>query len=98
MWQEALKLAVNNGIWAVLFLCLLVYQLKDSREREKKYQQTIKSLNSSLSVVEKIEDDINAVQANVRKVSGSVAIVHKNVVKIKQDTQKILSTPVYEKK
>lgn len=98
MWQEALKLAVNNGIWAVLFLCLLVYQLKDSREREKKYQQTIKSLNSSLSVVEKIEDDINAVQVNVRKVSGSVATVHKNVVKIKQDTQKILSSAVYEQK
>ncbi|MGN1227694.1 MAG: BhlA/UviB family holin-like peptide, partial [Christensenellales bacterium] len=52
MWEELIKMAVSNGIWAVLFLALLVYQLKDSAIRETKYQQTISSLTDKLDIVE----------------------------------------------
>ena len=37
MWEEIFNLALNNGLWAVLFLMLLVYVLKDSKSRESKY-------------------------------------------------------------
>ncbi|MBQ3047950.1 MAG: bacteriocin, partial [Clostridia bacterium] len=38
MWKEILELALTNGIWSALFVGLLIFQLKDSAKREKKYQ------------------------------------------------------------
>ena len=58
MWEKIVDLAVTNGLWAVMFLGLLVYLLKDSRTREIKYQNTISSLNKSLNIVEDIKDDV----------------------------------------
>ena len=31
MWNEALNIAISNGIFATLFVCLLIYELKDSK-------------------------------------------------------------------
>lgn len=56
--EKILDLAINNGLWAVLFLILLIYVLKDSRAREKKYTSTITTLCSNLSVVNEIKNDI----------------------------------------
>ena len=58
MWEEIFKLAISNGIWAVMFLGLLVFQLKDSANREKKYQATINQLNEHLGVVNELKNDI----------------------------------------
>ena len=58
MWQEVFSMALSNGIFACLFVCLLVYLLKDSRAREKKYQSIIDTLSKRLSGIEKIQDDI----------------------------------------
>lgn len=58
MWEKIVDLAVTNGLWAVMFLGLLVYLLKDSRAREIKYQNTISSLNKSLNIVEDIKEDV----------------------------------------
>ena len=57
MWEEIFKLAISNGIWAVMFLGLLVFQLKDSANREKKYQATINQLNEHLGVVNELKND-----------------------------------------
>lgn len=62
MWTEIFNLALNNGLWAVLFCVLLLYVLKDSRAREKKYQTTIESLGNSLSVVQSIKEDIEDIK------------------------------------
>ena len=62
MWTEIFNLALNNGLWAVLFCVLLLYVLKDSRSREKKYQTTIESLGNSLSIVQSIKDDIDDIK------------------------------------
>ena len=59
MWEKIFNLAISNGIWAVLFVILLFYQLKDSKEREIKYQQTIESLGKSLEI---IKDEINKIK------------------------------------
>jgi len=67
MWEELIKLAVSNGIWAVLFLGLLVYQLRDSASREVKYQQTIESLTDKLDVVEDIRGDIVDIKDSIDK-------------------------------
>lgn len=67
MWEELLQLAVSNGIWAVLFVALLIYQLKDSASREVKYQQTIASLTDKLDIVEDIRGDIVDIKDSISK-------------------------------
>ena len=62
MWQDIFNLALNNGLWAVLFLVLLFYVLKDSRAREKKYQETIDKLGKSLASIENIKEDVEIIK------------------------------------
>lgn len=40
-----LEIIITNIIWAPLFVGLLIYQLKDSAKREKKYQEVIEKLS-----------------------------------------------------
>ena len=58
MWETVLESVVANGAWAVLFCVLLVYELRDSRAREEKYQQTIENLTKSLQSIEDIKHEI----------------------------------------
>ena len=39
MWDSAIEAVVANGAWAVLFCLPLIFELKDSRRREQKYQE-----------------------------------------------------------
>lgn len=66
MWEQIVNLAIQNGLFAVLFLGLLIYQLKDSSKREKKYQQTIESLNRHLDAVEDIEKNVEEIKDSVK--------------------------------
>ncbi len=65
MWEEIFKLALANGLWAVLFVALLVYQLRDSASREKKYQQTICKLNEHLDIVEDIREEVKNIHLKI---------------------------------
>ena len=65
MWEEIFKLALANGLWAVLFVALLVYQLRDSASREKKYQQTICKLNEHLDIVEDIREEVKNIYLKI---------------------------------
>ena len=67
MWEEILNLAIKNGLWAVLFMGLFVFVIKDSSNREKKYQETIKDLTEHLGVVKMIKDDVDDIKTIVYK-------------------------------
>ena len=67
MWEEILNLAIKNGLWAVLFMALFVFVIKDSSNREKKYQQTIKDLTEHLGVVKTIKEDVDDIKSLVYK-------------------------------
>ena len=67
MWDEILNLAIKNGLWAVLFLGLFIFVIKDSNSREKKYQQTIKDLTVHLGIVKEIKEDIDDIKNIVFK-------------------------------
>lgn len=58
MWSDVFNIAITNGIFACLFVALLVYTLKDSRKRESKYQNIIDSLSSRLNTVDEIKNDV----------------------------------------
>lgn len=67
MWEEIFNMALSNGLWAALFVGLLVFQLKDSAKREKKYQETIAKLNQHLDSVEDIKDEIKEIRCAILK-------------------------------
>ena len=62
MWEQIVNLAISNGLFAVLFLGLLVYQLKDSRSREKRYQETISRLGTALDIVQSVKSDVEEIK------------------------------------
>ena len=64
MWEKIFNLAISNGIWAVLFLVLLFFQLKDSKERETKYQKTIENLGKSLQIINDVKEDVEIIKAS----------------------------------
>lgn len=61
MFNEVVNLALKNGLWAVLFLFLLIYVLKDASNREKKYQNTIEKLNEHLKTVNEIKTEVGQI-------------------------------------
>ena len=68
MWEKIFNLAISNGIWAVLFLLLLFFQINDSRERENKYQQTIESLGKSLEIINEVKEDVEIIKDEISKI------------------------------
>lgn len=66
MWDALIQLAVNDGIWALLFCILLIFELKDSRTREKKYQTTIERLSQDLSYMNTMSKSIDQIQDEMR--------------------------------
>ncbi len=64
-WTELVKIIVSNGIFAMLFVFLFFYQLKDSAKREESYIQTIESLTDHLDVLEQVRDEIRELKSLV---------------------------------
>lgn len=67
-----MKIAITQGIFAVLFIWLLFDTRKDSKAREIKYQSTIdknqqiiNELANKFDVVEDIKDDIEIIKSKV---------------------------------
>ena len=71
MWESVIDTVVANGAWAVLFCLLLIFELKDSRKREEKYQKTIFTLGEDLGVVREVADDVKEIKRDLRRVSDS---------------------------
>ena len=66
MWEQIFEAALSNGIWTVLFVALLIYQLKDSASREEKYQKTIQLLTEKYAVIEDIKEDILEIKSTLQ--------------------------------
>ncbi|MGI6701010.1 MAG: BhlA/UviB family holin-like peptide [Christensenellales bacterium] len=67
VWDEVVKVAAANGLWATMFVGLLIYQLQDSRKRENKYIETIEKLTDSLSVLEDVREDVKVIKSLANK-------------------------------
>lgn len=61
-----LELAVSQGIWAVLYIYLFFRMLKENKEREDRYQNTITIL------CDNIENGIEQIQAKLEAMNHSV--------------------------
>ena len=58
IWNIILSLVSESGVWAMLFLALLIILIKSNNEREQKYQNIIEKLGNSLKKVEEIKEDV----------------------------------------
>lgn len=67
MWDKVVELAVSDGLWALLFCALLIFELKDSRGREKKYQSTIARLSQDLGFMNVMNDNIDKIHEQMRE-------------------------------
>ncbi|MBQ8444630.1 MAG: bacteriocin [Clostridia bacterium] len=57
-WNELIGSVVSNGIFAMLFVFLLFYQLKDSQKREQAYRNTINELSTHLIIIEQVREEL----------------------------------------
>ena len=65
MEYEILLMIAKSGVFAILFVMLLFYVLKDSRNREQNYQKVVNSLTKQLGVVMDIEQDVKDIKTQV---------------------------------
>lgn len=79
MWEQIVNLAISNGLFAVLFLGLLIYQLRDSRSREQKYQDTIEKLGNSLEIVKQVKEDVEDIKVIVNSKYSRKSKLKENV-------------------
>lgn len=65
MDSEVIKLVASQGAWALLFVWLLFYVLKENSKRENNYQTTINKLADKLSIVEDMKEDIKEIKVKL---------------------------------
>lgn len=70
LWKEIISIVVSNGVFAVLFVWLFLYQLKDSAKREKNYQETIDKLTTSLNVLDEVKEEVSDIKEFLRCEEG----------------------------
>ena len=63
IWNDIVSIIVSNGVFAILFVWLFCYQLKDSAKRETKYQQTIEQLTCHLKVLDDVKKDLKDIKS-----------------------------------
>lgn len=68
MIDEIMKLAISNGLWAVLFVFLFFFQIKDSKKREKNYIEIIQELSKEVGIIKKVDNDLKTISNNVLNV------------------------------
>lgn len=73
--DEIISLVVANGIFAVLFCGLLVYELRDSRSREDNYEKIIHALNDRLNAVEDVKSATEQIKADVSEIKTDVKLL-----------------------
>ena len=70
LWSELIKSIVGYGVFAMLFVFLFFYQLKDSAKREESYRETIEELADSLQVISDVKQQVEEL---ARLISESIS-------------------------
>lgn len=65
MEQEIIKVAATQGLWAVLFVVLLFWVLRENAKREDNYQQLLLDLTGKFGILEEVQRDVREVKQTV---------------------------------
>lgn len=63
--DELMKVAIGQGLGYALFVFLLIYVLKTTGEREKRYQDLLDALAEKFNVVEDIKGDVKEIKSEM---------------------------------
>ncbi len=69
MENELIQLAASQGLWAMLFVSLLFYVLKENSKREQSFQDIILALTEKLDTLDSIKDDLAEIKDNLQNVT-----------------------------
>ena len=65
-WKYLLDLAVQQGLWAVLYIYLFFRMLQENAARESKYQKMIIYLNDNIGTgIDRIQVQLEQIHAHV---------------------------------
>lgn len=74
--EGILKLAMTQGIWAVLFVALLFYVLQNNEKREERLLKCLEQMGEQYEVlsadVKETREDIKEIREDVRDLKRSV--------------------------
>ena len=93
MWEEIFNLAISNGIFAVLFLALLVHVLRDGNAREKKCQDTIERLSNRLAEIIALKDRFVDISNDVEDIKEDITVLISHNSKDKSTKNKMDKNP-----
>ena len=65
--SEIVNLAITNGLWAALFVGLMIYILKDARVREAKYVKVIADLTNNMKLINEIKNDVKDIKEKINE-------------------------------
>ncbi|NWK12983.1 BhlA/UviB family holin-like peptide [Clostridium cadaveris] len=65
--DELLKASINQGLGYGMFVFLLLYVLKTTGDREKKYQDTIDKLADKFNIIEDVKKDVVEIKEKIFK-------------------------------
>ena len=74
-WSELVKNVISYGVFAMLFVFLFFYQLKDSAKREESYRETIEALTESLGVMKELKEQIDQLVEYAKRREDEVYIL-----------------------
>lgn len=65
MEQEVMKMAASQGLWAVLFVALLFWVLRENAKRESNYQDLLQDLTKKLGILEDVKDEVGKISNKI---------------------------------
>lgn len=65
MEQEIIKMAASQGLWALLFVGLLFWVLRENAKREANYQQLLQDLTSRFGILEDVKDEVGKISNKI---------------------------------
>jgi len=67
-FESILEVALQQGIWAALYIYLFFRMLKESAAREAKYQSMIEMLSGNIQKgIENIQDRLDVLSPNMKR-------------------------------
>lgn len=65
--EELINVALQQGLGYGLFVCLFVYVLKTTGERESRYQNLLDTLAEKFNLVEHIQEDVKEIKGKINE-------------------------------
>lgn len=63
--SKILELGMSQGLWAMLYLYLFFRMLNENKQREDRYQETIKDLSTNIYAgIKQIQEQLDSVLDN----------------------------------